>query len=543
MRSTLRKNLISRFITLIVFIALITISIFQYNWVVSSAVTEITELYNSLSYSFSQQLQTVFKEIPVINSEFNFLYNRSSDESILEEVSIYMSESETNDIINLYYIQVKHNQLLQWNENSWADNYIALNQIKKILPRDSRHPPGEIITIPDRDDYNNIWIILPLLDRRESFLLFQVDLTSYLTRIIKNIKNDVFSDYEILILTKLPESGNVIGRKQYIYSVFRREKWFSEIPINIDIFPRDIERIHPPGNQRPPKESMGTLFIDIKIDGVSLITAKENVLTIQWLGIFLLLMSVGAGYFFVVYQISGLKKLRLREREFIATVTHELRTPVTVIQSAANNLESGFLKTDRVKQYGSVINDQSNRLSSMIEGILLFSRLEGKVEKTPIVHSVDFDSIYISLEVFSKSLMELSGHSIRINFDKLPKNAMTDRETIELIVTNLISNSNKHAYKKGIKGDIHVTGQLKGADKLLFIVEDSGVGLDSYDKKHIFEPFYRGKRSYKLQINGSGLGLYLSYKKAELLGGTLGVESDKGRGTRFTLELPYKTVD
>lgn len=544
MRPIFRKNLISRLITLVVFIALITISIFQYNWVVSSAVTEISELYKSLTYSFTQQFQDVCKETPVINNRFNFLNNRTSEKEVLKEVGEFMAGNNPDYIRNLLYIQVIQNQILQWSNTHWVDADNSINEIKKILPKDNRHPPGELITIPDKRESNHIWIILPLLERRESFLLFQVDMEVYLSGIISNIEQKLVSDYDVTILQRIPESGNIMGRKEYRYSVFQRDKWFAEIPIDLEIFPQSTERIQRPGNLRPPKDlilqTIGTLFIDIQLDGLSLITIKENTLTIQWLGIFLLLMSVGAGYFFVVYQITGLKKLRLREREFIATVTHELRTPVTVIQSAANNLERGFLKTDRVKQYGSLINDQSTRLSSMIEGILLFSRLEGKVERTPIYHSVDFDSLYISLDVFSKSLMELSGHKIIINFDELPKSAITDRETIELILTNLISNSNKHAYKKGERGEIHITGYLIGDSRLQFIVEDFGVGMDSYDRKHIFEPFYRGKRSYRLQISGSGLGLYLSSKKAELLGGSLSVESEKGKGSKFILELEYE---
>jgi signal transduction histidine kinase len=167
-------------------------------------------------------------------------------------------------------------------------------------------------------------------------------------------------------------------------------------------------------------------------------------------------------------------------------------------------------------------------------------------KQPPLIEEVLFQSIEEELKLFTKTIEKENGNTIIFNFQSLPDRAKTDRETIELILTNLISNSAKHAYKSGILGEIRVKAHIQFPNWLVFIVEDDGFGIEKSEIKHIFEPFYRGNKSFQDQIKGSGLGLYLSFRKAILLGGTLKVESPYERvdekirkGSRFTLKIPY----
>lgn len=532
--------------TLLVIFALVTISLVQYNWVVSSAATDFSELYLSLTYSLEQQVIQSLRDSPIFSKRFLFLDSRVTSEEALEELSDYLLMESDEYIRGVYYMNLFSKRVISWDDDSWIEDNTLFPYLASI-PSELRHPPGEVFFIEDEKSRDNVWVILTISDRREAFFILNIDLELYLKQLLEGVYEKSITGYDVVILDSLPEGASLIGQDEYRYSVFQRGKWVSEISLLLPMLPERDLRVDHQFIHRPPRDK-GTipwrsLYIDLQDDGVSLITREENVLTFQWIGIFILLLSIGAAYILVVYQISGLKRLRLREKEFIATVTHELRTPVTVIQSAANNLECGFLKPERVKEYGSLINSQSTRLSSMIEGILLFSRLESRVERKPPLDIVYFSVLEESLNIYAQSICSHSGHLVSVDFTGLPKCAVTDGETIELILTNLISNSNKHGFEEGEKGRISVQAIVIEGEQLQFIIHDNGIGLDSYDRKHIFDPFYRGKRSHRLQINGSGLGLYLSRKKAELIDGTLKVESEKGRGTTFYLTLPYIRED
>ena len=185
----------------------------------------------------------------------------------------------------------------------------------------------------------------------------------------------------------------------------------------------------------------------------------------------------------------------------------------------------------------------------MIEGILLFSRLEGKAEQSPVLQPIYFNEIKKDLQVIIDSITENHKANINIDFGSLPDSALSDRETIELVLTNLISNSVKHAYKKNENIFVRIIGHLEMPHNIIFTVEDDGSGIDKKEKKHIFEPFFRGDQSFKEQIKGSGLGLYLSFRKVRLLSGSLKVSSPYERvdgkmreGCRFTMRIPYNPI-
>lgn len=540
------KALFPKISTIAVLLALITISIFQYNWVVSSAATDISELYRSLTYTIANKMISEFDEKPLFRDEMEFInYTRSEDEILLE--LIYQNEefTKTNenkfslDIYNIDLISLEYKHL---ENDEWILKTSIPNDLEKIV-RSFNIEPSYIY------EDGIIYQILPIKNRSNQFVILKINTFGYYKEKIYEYTNNIFTKYEVVIYDRIPKDGSFIDGGGYTYSPFIRKKWFSQIPLPISIFPNiDIRdpNIDSPrrSNQRPPRELdrnlPGSIVIDLLEDGIPLVTKKENYLTIQWLLNLLLLIGIGIGYFLIYFQILSLKKLRLREKEFIATITHELRTPLTVIQSAADNIERGFLSDDRVKQYGHLITGQSTRLSSMIEGILLFSRLEGRAEQPPVLNRIFYNDIKISLEVFAQSLMDTGSNKITVDFNELPISSISDKETIELILTNFISNSNKHAYNETEPGKIRIIGSILSIDMLIFRVEDDGVGIEKSEKKYLFEPFYRGKRSHKQQIKGSGLGLFLSNKKANLIGGKLEIDSHLDKGSVFKLIIPYQ---
>lgn len=540
------KALFPKISTIAVLLALITISIFQYNWVVSSAATDISELYRSLTSTIANKMISEFDEKPLFRDEMEFMNYTRSDNEILQELvnqnEEFTKSNENKFSLDIYNIDLISLEYKHLENDEWILNTSIPDDIAKVV-RSFNVDPSYI--------YENgmIYQILPIKNRSNQFVILKINTFGYYEDKIYEYTNNILTKYEVVIYDRIPKDGSFIDGQGYTYSPFIRKNWFSQIPLPISIFPSlDIREpnIDLPrrSNQRPPRELErnfpGSIVIDLLEDGIPLVTKKENYLTIQWLLNLLLLIGIGIGYFLIYFQIISLKKLRLREKEFIATITHELRTPLTVIQSAADNIERGFLSEERVKQYGHLITGQSTRLSSMIEGILLFSRLEGRAEQPPVLNRIFYNDIKISLEVFAQSLMDTGANKITVDFNELPISSISDKETIELILTNFISNSNKHAYNETEPGNIRIIGSILSKDMLIFKVEDDGVGIEKSERKYLFEPFYRGKRSHKQQIKGSGLGLFLSNKKANLIGGKLEIDSHLDKGSVFKLIIPYQ---
>lgn len=539
------KSLFPNISTIAVLLALIIISIFQYNWVVSSAATDISELYRSLTVTITNKIVLELSDKPLFNKIVSFVKYTRSDNEILSELKL-LSESfyDSNDKyfeLEIFQVDLNSHNIYKFEGDNWAKETISMPIIDHVLK--SVNSDQSHIFLNDI-----IWQALPIKGSTNRLVLLKIDTFAYYKeKIIENSKQ-ILNNYELVIYDSLPSNGSYIDGQGYKYSPFSRKQWFSVVPIPIIVFP-GIEMREPNVNPmdrnipRPPRDNdkliRDAIFIDILDNGIPLVTKKENYLTMQWILNLLLLIGIGTGYFIIYLQVVRLRDLRSREKEFTATITHELRTPLTVIQSAADNIEGGFLSNSRVKEYGKLITDQSLRLGSMIEGILLFSRLEGRAEKPPILSRVFYQDIKITLETFAKSLMDTSNNVITINFDELPISSITDKDTIELILTNLISNSNKHAYDISERGNINVYGSINSDNELKFIVEDQGFGIEKSEKKLLFDPFFRGKRSHKKQVKGSGLGLFLSNKKANLLGGKLEYIRKNSSGAAFGLIIPY----
>jgi signal transduction histidine kinase len=573
MKKRLSKDGIFHYIsTAAVFTALITISIIQYRWVTSSAENDITELYRSLTYTIYSTISQEFSNLPLFQREKLNSMENIDEKNVREELKNILEDFDNNSdleyILSASYIdypQLKNLYLLS--EGKWDRveyNNIPVDIIN--MERESRRPGlREMSLIADSEDRGKIWLILPANKSGELLMLFHFDIKLFFEQRVKESLQLIMNNYELKWIYELSEDESSINEKRYQYSPYRALKnSFSakesslliQIPYEIMLFPNRTDN-GPKSTHFPlplirdnRRENNASIYVDILVEGKSLIQEKEYHLTLRWLITLVLMIGIGVAYILILYQITKLKQFRFREKEFVASVTHELRTPLTVIHSAADNIKSGIISQEKIEQYGQLITDQSSRLSSMIEGILLFSRLEGKSEQSPIVKKVDFIEIEKDLNIFVQSIKEDSRKNIQIDFGLLPDSVMADKDSIELILTNLLANSMKHAYEKDNESEVRITGYVKLPNSLIFTVEDDGSGIEKSEKNHIFEPFFRGSKSVNDQIKGSGLGLYLSYRKAHLLGGTLLVESPYERadgrmrkGTRFILKIPFNPLN
>ncbi len=253
---------------------------------------------------------------------------------------------------------------------------------------------------------------------------------------------------------------------------------------------------------------------------------------------FSVLLLLGVGMTVIVLGARRSHQLAELQMKFVAGVSHDLRTPLAVICSAADNLAAGVVddSASRVKEYGALIRSEGRKLSAMIEQILHFASLQSgprKAELQPCAVSDIVDTVLTDERPLIESLM------VEVKTDipaDLPA-ALCDRTLLQQALRNLVSNSLKHA-ASGRWISIAARVPDSGENRISISVEDRGPGIDSEDLPHVFEPFYRGRSAATSGIPGSGLGLSVVEQSVSAMGGRVAVRSAPGHGTTFTLYLP-----
>jgi two-component system phosphate regulon sensor histidine kinase PhoR len=238
----------------------------------------------------------------------------------------------------------------------------------------------------------------------------------------------------------------------------------------------------------------------------------------------------------IVLYLSNVRERRLSrlKSDFIANVTHEFKTPLSLIRMFVELLLMGKV-TDKNKEkhYHDVILRETERLTSLIDNVLNISKIEhgqgSYIFKTTSVS----DAVGHGVEI-CRNRLEKSKINLEYTVTKNVPNASIDDHAITLAVVNLIDNASKYA-----RGTDMVGVELSHVDDIVRIdVLDHGVGIPSNQLKKIFERFYRVPSPEILKQRGSGIGLSLVKHIAEGHGGTVHVTSIQGKETRFSIHLP-----
>ena len=217
--------------------------------------------------------------------------------------------------------------------------------------------------------------------------------------------------------------------------------------------------------------------------------------------------------------------------EFIATVSHEMRTPLTSIRGFSQTLLSSWDKLDdeSKKKFVNIIGEQSNRLINLVENILTVSKLNSD---KPLMRAINVNS---SIEkVLPIIIQKYPEHKFIKNFDKNLPPAMLDDEKFQQIMTNLLDNGCKYSE---VGKYITVSTSLE-KDAVIIKVKDEGVGIPKEDLNKIFEKFSRLENHLTSKTQGNGLGLYITKTLVESMNGKITVESKENIGTEFTLNFP-----
>ena len=222
--------------------------------------------------------------------------------------------------------------------------------------------------------------------------------------------------------------------------------------------------------------------------------------------------------------------------EIFANISHEFRTPLTTIMNSASLL-SKYIGKDNVEEkeikHVKRIKSSVEHLTGILNDFLSLDKLEeGKVE----VHATPLD-----LPDFLKGLVaemdDIAMDDKHIIYNHSGKRSVViDKQIIKTILTNLLSNALKYSFSKG-----HVQFMTFASDSTLtIIVKDSGIGIPSEEQQHLFEQFFRAKNV--LNIQGTGLGLYIVKKYLDMVGGVITFHSVEQVGTTFRIEIPLSKI-
>lgn len=232
----------------------------------------------------------------------------------------------------------------------------------------------------------------------------------------------------------------------------------------------------------------------------------------------------------MIEEMSGVETLRT---DFIANVSHELKTPLAVMQNYGTLLQDPDLSEEKRIEYGRNIAEQTRRLSTLVMNILKLNKLENQ----QIYPNVE--KYYLS-EQLCESMLEFENvweeKNIEIEADLDEEVQISaDKELLSLVWNNLLSNALKFTEAGG-----RVSLTLKGDEEFVYVeVKDTGCGMNAETGKNIFKKFYQGDTSHATK--GNGLGLALVKRVIDICGGEISVSSRLNEGSTFTVKLRRST--
>ena len=222
----------------------------------------------------------------------------------------------------------------------------------------------------------------------------------------------------------------------------------------------------------------------------------------------------------------NLGSLEAMRQDFISNVSHEIQSPLTSIKGYAALLQDDSLSAAERRRYAEIIEAESKRLSSLSDHLLKLSALDGEqkpLHKIPFRLDKQLQSIALTLEP------QWAAKGITLEADLAPTTMLGDEQLLWQVWMNLLHNAVKFTQEGGT---IHLC-----LDSAQVEIRDTGCGIQPADMPHIFERFYKADKSRNRSLGGSGLGLALVKRILDLHGLAIAVESEAGKGTRFTIRL------
>ena len=238
------------------------------------------------------------------------------------------------------------------------------------------------------------------------------------------------------------------------------------------------------------------------------------------------LVIVAAGYFVFRSLNRELRVARLQS-DFVAQVSHEFRTPLTAMRHLTEMLEDGSASADRLPQYYQALGKETRRLHSMVESLLDFRRIESGR------HEYSLEELNMA-DVAARVVNERGSPRVHLSTAGDAPRVRADREALVLAVQNLLDNAIKYSPESS---SIDVCVEARDG-KVGISVEDRGAGMSPGEQRDVRRKFVRGSAARTMNVKGTGIGLAIVEQVARAHHGRLDVQSEPGRGSRFTLWVP-----
>lgn len=264
------------------------------------------------------------------------------------------------------------------------------------------------------------------------------------------------------------------------------------------------------------------------------ILVDENALNIVFVPFFSDKL-IPMGVIMIVRDITETVRLDNMRKEFVANVSHELKTPLTSIKGYSETIMNGDLTYQEIAKFSKVINQEANRMGRLVSDLLQLSRFDDK--------KVNLKKNMFSLDNLAKSVCDKMSFSAKEKGHKLdciitvpPPDIYADKDSVEQVIVNIISNSIKYTPENG---EIKVyVGSVDG--NAYFKVIDNGIGIPEKDLGRIFERFYRVDKARSRKMGGTGLGLSIVKELVDANNGTIDIKSEVNKGTEVIITLPTK---
>jgi signal transduction histidine kinase len=539
----------------------VTLGVVQYRWAGQISRTEQERMQSALATgvrTFSQEFSYDFQQL-CESFQFQMEGPASTLEArLLSQYENWSRISSTPNLVTRVHVwraaEPRAEYLASYEENTrrfvereWPERFDSLRQ---FMNQEFAKLPGHI---PGREAYYHPWTLVeetPALIRPLFQLVSQeeVEPAGFL---IVELSGDFLSK---LFLPELVER-NFGGSTQPGFEIVVRsaaepfQVIYSSVPaasgsflspdatVNlVELVDMELRRRGGPGLQ--PSEP-GREWLMLAQHPAGSVEMAVAALRRRNLAISFGLLAVLATGMALIFEVARrAKRMASQQMEFVAGVSHELCTPLAVINSAAENLMDGVVEgPSEIKEYGGMIRDQGRRLEQLVDEVLLFAA--GRSERTGYdLRPVEIGPIVKHSLASAEPMLRDAGFTVEQECAVALPPVLADPAAVGMCMENLFSNAVKYA---GASQWIAVGARAVPAGaptEVQISVADRGAGIPAKDLPHIFEPFYRVQSAREGQIRGVGLGLYLVKRAMEGMGGQVSVSSEVGRGSCFTLHFP-----
>lgn len=270
------------------------------------------------------------------------------------------------------------------------------------------------------------------------------------------------------------------------------------------------------------------------LEGKSLdqIIDREKQQSFLLFGVTILVMLIGL----IVIVITALHEFRVSQMKsnFVSNVSHELKTPLSIVRMFSETLELGIVAdTNKLREFYAIIKRESERLSNLINNLLDFSKIESR-KKEFNIEEVNLVEVVQNIVDIYKPQLFVQGFKFDVKIPATEIIVWVDKDAISQVILNLISNAEKYSNEN----KYILVEMYKAENSVSISVADNGIGIPKKEYKNIFEYFYRIQDPKSNNIKGTGIGLTIAKYIIDAHKGTITVQSELGKGSKFTITIP-----